>query len=788
MQFNYGLGMDSGVGSYDPYETEEERKKREAASNILLGKQEVETYADGSQTIKTTQELPAAPAISPLRVRPVQEMPVAQPVAPVVPETFNRMLQVESGNRDFDAQGRPITSPKGAMFASQVMPATAAQPGFGVRPAAAQTPEEYNRVGRDYFSAMTNLFGGDQQKAAAAYNAGPGRVQQAERQAAEQGGSWTDYLPKETLGYIGKVFDRVIPSAQAATVPEMGAGAGRGTMGMPQAVPGEGVAVATGQGVQGTMTTPQSTVAQQQAIYTGQAPQAQTSAGYISTYQEVQDDPERLLALRGDQSAPEWLRRRAGERAYELMNAEVKRSEAEQRAQQLAQAAAQGDRRAGNTIAKELQTQEGSWLKMILLGFISPQLAGEEAIKLGFGNKWTQTTDMDGKPVLLQTNARGLPLKGYDSAGKELPQEQLVAIGGQAVKKDLDIVGGSFVNDKTGEVGRLVTDKRTGQSFIQTDTGRKPMSGFRPQSATGTLADMRSRAIQDLNVRLQGKGIEEQMAILRPYNQQLISNGFPPVQPSEVGINVPQVGAAAAQAVPAMPAGGVAGPVAPGAAPGMAPAAAVPSAAPGVAPVVPGARPTATQMEAMKTQATTEAKARGEDIATATINQGRNEATADYLITKIDELFADDKAFRDSVGIKGAGLLFGARETPIAGTKEADWMARFSEVKGQSFLQAIENLKGMGALSNMEGEAATKAIQRMNQSQSEEEFRKAAEDFQNVIRRGIDRTRGKLGQEPKYGTKPESEIAAERRQATPMTPAEKARAELERRRKEQRAQ
>ena len=90
-----------------------------------------------------------------------------------------------------------------------------------------------------------------------------------------------------------------------------------------------------------------------------------------------------------------------------------------------------------------------------------------------------------------------------------------------------------------------------------------------------------------------------------------------------------------------------------------------------------------------------------------------------------------------------------------------DWFARFKEVGGQSFLQAIENLRGMGALSNLEGESATKAIQRMSTSQSEKEFKTAAQEFNEIIQRGIDRNRVKLGQEPKYGTKPASEIAGE---------------------------
>lgn len=130
------------LGNYlGDWETEEERQKREEElANRTVRTQEVKTYGDGTVERTTTEEM--APAIQPVAVKPVQQMPVAPQVQqPVSPDTFNRMIQAESRGQNFDAQGRPLTSPKGAMFAAQVMPSTAAQPGFGVRPAQAQTPE-----------------------------------------------------------------------------------------------------------------------------------------------------------------------------------------------------------------------------------------------------------------------------------------------------------------------------------------------------------------------------------------------------------------------------------------------------------------------------------------------------------------------------------------------------------------------------------------------------------------------------------------------------------------------
>lgn len=128
-------------------------------------------------------------------------------------ETFKRMQVAESNNRDYDSQGRPLTSSVGAMFKNQVLPSTANNPGYGIRPAQSQTPEEYNRVGQEYFQAMLKEFNGDKPAAVAAYNAGPGVVKKNIQ--ANQGQLNVGALPRETQGYLNKVLDYIIPSAHA---------------------------------------------------------------------------------------------------------------------------------------------------------------------------------------------------------------------------------------------------------------------------------------------------------------------------------------------------------------------------------------------------------------------------------------------------------------------------------------------------------------------------------------------------------------------------------------------
>lgn len=135
----------------------------------------------------------------------------------VNPSDMDRLTNVimgqESGGKDTNAQGGILTSPKGAQGRMQVMPATNKDPGFGVRPAADDGPEERARVGRDYLGAMVKRYNGNIAMAAAAYNAGPGAVDKAVNDAKSNAGAgeqvsqdaWVASLPKETRAYVANV-------------------------------------------------------------------------------------------------------------------------------------------------------------------------------------------------------------------------------------------------------------------------------------------------------------------------------------------------------------------------------------------------------------------------------------------------------------------------------------------------------------------------------------------------------------------------------------------------------
>jgi soluble lytic murein transglycosylase len=89
-------------------------------------------------------------------------------------------------------------SPKGARGLMQVMPGTARDPGFGIRPSNG-TPADDVRVGREYRAAMERRYGGDPAKMWGAYNWGPGNLDRAIR---AYGDNWLQAAPAETRGYV----------------------------------------------------------------------------------------------------------------------------------------------------------------------------------------------------------------------------------------------------------------------------------------------------------------------------------------------------------------------------------------------------------------------------------------------------------------------------------------------------------------------------------------------------------------------------------------------------------
>jgi len=128
---------------------------------------------------------------------------------------------------------------------------------------------------------------------------------------------------------------------------------------------------------------------------------------------------------------------------------------------------------------------------------------------------------------------------------------------------------------------------------------------------------------------------------------------------------------------------------------------------------------------------------------------------AEEAVRKIDELVGTEPTknaegkiipgskphpgFQAAVGLGFPGITY------VPGTSAADFDARLKEIQGGAFLQAYETLKGGGSITEVEGAKATQAITRMSKAQSETEFKTAAREFQNILRKAVDRSKAKLG-------------------------------------------
>ncbi len=128
----------------------------------------------------------------------------------------------ESGGREFNADGSRVTSVKGARGIMQVMPATAGNPGFGIK-ASDGTPADDKRVGTEYMQAMLQRYG-NQTVALAAYNWGPGKVDAVlSRMGSGPGKSgainedaFLAKVPAETREYVTSINAKAPPVAGRA--------------------------------------------------------------------------------------------------------------------------------------------------------------------------------------------------------------------------------------------------------------------------------------------------------------------------------------------------------------------------------------------------------------------------------------------------------------------------------------------------------------------------------------------------------------------------------------------
>lgn len=125
---------------------------------------------------------------------------------PELLDLIDRVSGQESGGQQFDQNGNPLESSAGAIGVMQVMPETAPEAarlaGLPWDENAYYHDPAYNKLlGIAYLSEMLRRYDGDVDKALAAYNAGPGRLDDS----LAGGGDWLATMPAETQDYVARI-------------------------------------------------------------------------------------------------------------------------------------------------------------------------------------------------------------------------------------------------------------------------------------------------------------------------------------------------------------------------------------------------------------------------------------------------------------------------------------------------------------------------------------------------------------------------------------------------------
>lgn len=107
----------------------------------------------------------------------------------------------------------------------------------------------------------------------------------------------------------------------------------------------------------------------------------------------------------------------------------------------------------------------------------------------------------------------------------------------------------------------------------------------------------------------------------------------------------------------------------------------------------------------------------------------------------------NDPAIERGTGFSSVGNV-------IPGTAGYDFQNVVDQAKSGAFLTAIQQMRGLGALSNSEGQAATAAVTRMNTATSKEAFLSALNDYERIIDQGIAKAESRMGDRTLKGPQP----------------------------------
>lgn len=94
---------------------------------------------------------------------------------------------------------------------------------------------------------------------------------------------------------------------------------------------------------------------------------------------------------------------------------------------------------------------------------------------------------------------------------------------------------------------------------------------------------------------------------------------------------------------------------------------------------------------------------------------------------------------------------FSSQYPVFAGTDRAGFESRRKQLQGGAFLQAFQQLKGGGTVTEVEGLKAEQSLARMDTATSEKEYKAALEDFRSAVQDGFKKLKIQAGESGESG-------------------------------------
>lgn len=137
--------------------------------------------------------------------------------------------------------------------------------------------------------------------------------------------------------------------------------------------------------------------------------------------------------------------------------------------------------------------------------------------------------------------------------------------------------------------------------------------------------------------------------------------------------------------------------------------------------------------------------------------------------TQVQNLTRNIEALKQHPGLERiTGMMSLVPNVP--GSEATAAQAMLDQIRGSTFMQAYQSLKGGGQITEVEGQKAEQALARLNQAQSKEDFVKALNDFEREVQHLAEIARqrtGRVPSAPAYGGTPQPVAPAAPKTAAP---------------------